>query len=342
MEPEKVSAVAEWSRPTNRKQIQRFLGFANFYRRFIRGFSTVAAPLHTLTSSKVRFVWTPEAERAFQDLKLRFTSAPILILPDPMQQFVVEVDASDMGVGAVLSQRSSKDNKLHPCAFLSRKLSQAERNYLVGERELLAIKVALEEWRHWLEGAEVPFVVWTDHKNLKYLKSAKRLNSRQARWNLFFNRFNFHLSYRPGSQNIKPDALSRIFDQSAATRDPGPIVPESCMVGAMTWEIASRVKQALVGSIFQKTALRTDCSFSPIFEARLFIGAMHDVFPAIRESGGLFLFYPRGSVGLPWRKRWEGMWPLVIFVLVARFLGHLLLAFCILFPYPLDPGLTFL
>ena len=106
----------------------------------------MAAPLHTLTSSKVRFVWTPEAERAFQDLKLRFTSASILVLPDPMQQFVVEVDASNVGVGVVLSQRSSKDNKLHPCAFLSCKLSQAERNYPVGERELLAIKVALEEW----------------------------------------------------------------------------------------------------------------------------------------------------------------------------------------------------
>ena len=95
---------------------------------------------------------------------------------------MVEVDASDVGVGAVLSQRSAKDNKLHPCAFLSRKLSASERNYDVGNRELLAIKVALEEWRHWLEGAEQPFLIWMDHKNLEYLRTAKRLNSRQARW----------------------------------------------------------------------------------------------------------------------------------------------------------------
>ena len=117
----------------------------------------------------------------------------------------MEVDASNSGVGAVLSQRSDIDQKLHPCAFLSRRLSPAEKNYDVGNRELLAVKTALEEWRHWLQGSEVPFLVWTDHKNLEYLRSAKRLNSRQARWALLFTRFNFTLSYRPGSKNTKPD-----------------------------------------------------------------------------------------------------------------------------------------
>ena len=244
MDPEKVSAVAKWPTPTNRKMVQRFLGFANFYRKFIRNFSTVASPLHALTSPHSKFQWSPQAESAFQRLKDRFTSAPVLALPDPRLQCVVEVDASDLGVGAVLSQRSPSDGKLHPCAFLSRRLSPAERNYDVGDRELLAVKVALEEWRHWLEGAEQPFLVWTDHKNLEYIRSAKRLNSRQARWALFFNRFNFILSYRPGSKNAKPDALSRMFDPDSSPKTLSTILPSSCVVGAVTWAIERRVKEA--------------------------------------------------------------------------------------------------
>ena len=119
MDPAKVSTVAEWPTPNSRKKVQQFLGFANFYRRFVRGFSATAAPLHALTSTQVPFVWNPEAEKAFQELKHRFTTAPILTLPDPQRQFVVEVDASNEGVGAILSQRSEKDGKMHPCAFLS-------------------------------------------------------------------------------------------------------------------------------------------------------------------------------------------------------------------------------
>lgn len=115
-----------------------------------------------------------------------------------------------------------KDNKVHPCAFFSKRLSPAERNYDVGNRELLALKLALEEWRHWLEGAAKPFLAWTDHKNLEYIRTAKRLNSRQARWALFFNRFDFTLSYRPGSRNVKPDILSHQFEPENAPRTPRP------------------------------------------------------------------------------------------------------------------------
>ncbi|XP_068508006.1 uncharacterized protein tctn1 isoform X2 [Syngnathus scovelli] len=244
MDPAKVSAVTEWPTPDSRKKVQQFLGFANFYRRFIKGFSATAAPLHALTSPKVPFRWSAEAEAAFQELKNRFSTAPILTLPDPSRQFVVEVDASNQGVGAILSQRAKSDNKLHPCAFLSRRLTPAEQNYDVGDRELLAVKLALEEWRHWLEGAQQPFLVWTDHKNLEYIKSAKRLNSRQARWSLFFNRFNFTLSYRPGTKNTKPDALSRVFNSDPEIKKPETILPSHCLVRAVTWPIEGRVQQA--------------------------------------------------------------------------------------------------
>lgn len=101
--------------------------------------------------------------------------------PGSTHQFMVEVDVSEVGVGAVLSQRAVSDNKMHPCAFLSHGLSPVKRNYNIGNRELLAVKLALEEWHHWLEGSGVPFIVWTDHKNLEYIRSAKCLNSRQAR-----------------------------------------------------------------------------------------------------------------------------------------------------------------
>ena len=263
MDPEKVKAVVEWPTPQSRKDLQRFLGFANFYRRFIRNYSVVAAPLTSLTSSLVRFLWGESAEKAFQELKSRFTSAPILTTPDPSRQFIVEVDASDSGIGAVLSQRSAKDGKVHPCAFYSYRLSPSERNYDVGDRELLAVKMALQEWRHWLEGAELPFLIWTDHRNLEYMKSAKRLNARQARWSLFFNRFNFTLSFRPGSKNGKPDALSRQFCAPEVSRAAETILPTRCLVGAVSWGIERRVQRAL-----QKESSPEDCPANCLFVPR--------------------------------------------------------------------------
>jgi len=135
-DPGKIEAVVEWPTPTTRRELQRFLGFANFYRHFIRNFSKVAAPLTRLTSVNIKFFWTPEANKAFLRLKALFTSAPILIQPDPDKQFIVEVDASDTGVGAVLSQTAGSNNILHPCAFFSRHLFPSERNYDVGNRVL--------------------------------------------------------------------------------------------------------------------------------------------------------------------------------------------------------------
>ena len=126
--PKKVRAVEEWPGPTDRTQLRRFLGFANFYRRFIKGFSRVAAPLSTLTSTAIPFVWTPKAEEAFGALKGLFTTAPVLIFPDPGRQFIVKVNASDTGIGVVLSQRAEEDQQVHPVAFLSRRFTPTERN----------------------------------------------------------------------------------------------------------------------------------------------------------------------------------------------------------------------
>ena len=175
MDPKEVSAILDWPVPLDKKGVQRFIGFANFYRRFIKGFSSIVAPITQLTRQNFRFHWNSEAQKAFDTLKGLFTSAPILSHPNPVLPFLLEVDASEVAVGAVISQRLGNKDLVHPVGFFSRKLSPAERNYDVGDRELLAIKAALEEWRYLLEGAAHPVLIYTDHKNLEYLRTAKRL-----------------------------------------------------------------------------------------------------------------------------------------------------------------------
>ena len=244
MDPEKVRAIMDWDLPENLKALQRFLGFANFYRKFIKNYSLVVKPLTDMTRKGSDFSkWSHAAKTAFTSLKERFTSAPILVQPDVSLPFIVEVDSSEVGVGAVLSQGLSP-GEWRPCAFFSKKLSTAERNYDIGNRELLAIKLALEEWRHFLEGAVHPVTVITDHKNLVYLESAKRLTPRQARWSLFFTRFNFVITYRPGAKNTKADALSRSFPGGGDDDVPEPILQRGVVVSALHSGLEGRVLEA--------------------------------------------------------------------------------------------------
>uniref|UniRef100_A0A4W5PYX9 Reverse transcriptase RNase H-like domain-containing protein n=1 Tax=Hucho hucho TaxID=62062 RepID=A0A4W5PYX9_9TELE len=240
------SAVRNWPTLTTVKEVQRFLGFANYYRRFIRGFGQVATPITSLLKGgPVRLQWSAGVDRAFGYLKALFTSAPVLAHPDPSLAFIVEVDESEAGIRAVLSQRSGTPPKLRPCAFFSKKLSPAERNYDVGDWELLAVVKALKAWRHWLEGVKHPFLIWTDHCNLEYIQAARRLNPRQVRWAMFFTSFVFTLSYRPGSQNAKADALSRMYDTEERSMDHTPILLASCLVALVVWELDADIERVL-------------------------------------------------------------------------------------------------
>jgi len=219
MDPVKVAGVADWPTPRSVKEVQSFVGFANFYRRFIADFLHHARPLFDLTRKDVPFVWGTREENAFAKIKELVTSAPVLILPDSTQPYRVEADGSRGATGAVLSQQSAEDGKWHPVAFLSRSLSAVEWNYEIHDTEMLAIICALEEWCHYLEGAQHPVEIWTDHKNLEYFRSVQKLNRRQARWSLYLSRFDFTLHHRPGKSMGKPDALSRCADHGSGRGD---------------------------------------------------------------------------------------------------------------------------
>ena len=180
MDPIKVSAVVDWPQPCNRKEMQSFLGFTNFYRHFVEGFSNTSHPLFDLTKRDTPFAWTTDCKAAFQQLCNWITSAPILALPNDRQPFHVKADSSDFASGGVLLQLSEEDEKWHPIAFHSKSLTSMQRNYEVHDKELLAIIRCLQQWRHFLEGAQHPVEIWTDHQNLKYFGMAQDLNRRQA------------------------------------------------------------------------------------------------------------------------------------------------------------------
>ena len=218
MDPQKVKAVQEWPVPRTVKDIQSFLGFANFYRKFIAGYSALAAPLSDLTKKDRTFEWTEAAEKSFQKLKQRFMDEPILAMFDPQKKVVVETDASDLAIGAVLSQPDDR-TRLHPIAFHSRKMTGAELNYDVHDKELLAIVESFKIWKVYLEGAKHEVQVFTDHKNLMSFTTTKVLNRRQVRWSEELSSYNFRIQYRKGSENGRADALSRRSDYFQEGKD---------------------------------------------------------------------------------------------------------------------------
>ncbi|KAJ9519470.1 hypothetical protein QJQ45_000563 [Haematococcus lacustris] len=205
VDPEKIKSISSWPVPQSLQQLQSFLGAANFVRKFVHNFSVLAAPLTDLCGkagdSFLWHNWPADELKAFASLKAAVAQVPMLRLPDHTQPFQVYCDASLQGVGAVLMQDG------YPLAYLSKKLSSAERNYTTGEQELLALITACKEWRCYLEG--VPFTLFTDHKPLTALPTQKVLSRRQARWMEFLSRFTFDLQYLPGDAN-PADPLSRI------------------------------------------------------------------------------------------------------------------------------------
>ncbi|MGH0125953.1 UNVERIFIED_CONTAM: hypothetical protein FKN15_025173 [Acipenser sinensis] len=204
----KVEAIKNWPRPINKKQVRAFLGIAGYYRRFVPDFATIAFPLTELTRNRCPLMvkWSPEAEKAFTTLKEALCSSPVLVVPDFSKEFLVQTDASEVGLGAVLSQEV--DGVEHPIMFLSRKLEDREHNYAVIEKECLAIKWAIESLRYYLLGRQ--FTLITDHAPLTWMNQAKEKNARVMRWFLSFQQYKYSIRHRAGKLMGNADGLSRI------------------------------------------------------------------------------------------------------------------------------------
>ncbi len=175
MDPIKVQGIMDWPIPTNLGELQSFLGFGNYYKDFIQGYSQITRPLHDLTRKNVQWQWNYPQNNAFQLLKELFTSYPVLCNPNPAKCYVLDTDALQYAVGATISQNYPDGN--HPIAFFSQSLSSAECNYDIYDQELLAIIYALKAFRYLLIGVQQKFLIQTDYQNLKYFKSPQKITS---------------------------------------------------------------------------------------------------------------------------------------------------------------------
>ena len=244
MDPIKLGGIKNWPIPTTVKQVRSFLGFGNFYRKFISHYSDLARPLNDLTKKDKKFEWTTECQNSFDTLKKRFTEEPVLMMPDQSRPFQIEADASKVATGAVLTQLDSNGDR-HPIAFLSQTLSDTERRYEIYDRELLGIIQALKEWRHHIQGSGHTTTVYSDHKNLTYFRTTQKLNSRQARWSLYLSEFDIKLVHLPGMKMIQSDTLSRRPDHGEGPDNDETItlLPDHLFVNLLDTDLQERILQ---------------------------------------------------------------------------------------------------
>lgn len=206
--PERIKSIEEFPLPKTPRQVRRFVGMANWYRSFINNFADLAGPLtDCLKKTSKPFPLTESAKESFSKLKEALSTAPVLAQPDFKREFIIQCDASKIGVGGVLFQ-CDNNGKEHPIAYVSQKLNRAQRNYTVTELECMAAIVCVNRFRPYIEG--LPFKIITDHSSLRWLMSQRDLSGRLARWSLKLQRYDFSIEHRKGSLNIVPDTLSRM------------------------------------------------------------------------------------------------------------------------------------
>ncbi|GKE81299.1 putative reverse transcriptase domain-containing protein, partial [Tanacetum coccineum] len=201
VDPAKIESIKDWASPRSPTKIHQFLRLAGYYRRFIEGFSKIAKSMTKLTQKGIKFDWGEKEENAFQLIKQKLCSAPILALPEGSEDFMVYCDASHKGLGAVLMQREKV------IAYASRQLKVHEKNYTTHDLELGPVVFALKIWRHYLYGTRC--TMFTDHKSLQHILDQKELNMRQRRWLELLSDYDCDIRYHPGKANVVADALSQ-------------------------------------------------------------------------------------------------------------------------------------
>ena len=234
--PDRVAAVRDYPAPTSVKGVRQFLGLASYYRRFVKNFARIAQPLHNLTQKGTPFHWSRECGEAFLLLKQRLTESQILMYPDFNRDFILETDASAMGLGVVLSQRA-EDGKVHPVAYASRSLSPQEKRYAITELETLAVVWSVSHFHAYLYGHDV--YVFTDHSAVKAVLETPSPSGKHARWwsKLFGSSVKrVQITYREGRENTNADALSRcpVGGETADTSVPDVQVAQIQTAGDIT------------------------------------------------------------------------------------------------------------
>ena len=202
----KIEAVVNWPTPRNLKEVRSYIGLCSYYRKFVKDFAGVAEPLHALTRKEVKWNWTPECQEAFEELKRRLTSTPIMALPQDEGMYVLDTDASKCHIGAVLS--IIMDGEERVLAYGSRLYSRAEMNYCVTRRELLAVVYFTKLYKQYLLGRH--FKLRTDHAALRWLRKTPEPIGQQSRWLEQLEAFDFEIEHRPGLKHTNADAMSRI------------------------------------------------------------------------------------------------------------------------------------
>uniref|UniRef100_A0A5S6QFV4 RNA-directed DNA polymerase n=1 Tax=Trichuris muris TaxID=70415 RepID=A0A5S6QFV4_TRIMR len=206
-DPELTDKIVNYPEPKCLEELRSFVGLASYYRKFVSGFANIAKPLHQLSEKGVPFIWNESCQKAFLELKGRISSSPILLLPDFTQPFILDTDASDVAMGAILSQLGP-DGLEHPVAFASKSFSKAQRNYCVTRREMLAVVTFVDYFRPYLQNRR--FTLRTDHEALRWLPTSGNTDGQWARWQERLQQFDFVIMHRPGKQHLNADALSRI------------------------------------------------------------------------------------------------------------------------------------